>query len=85
MKSICNLHQVHIRWKWEVNEIIPLRHAGDVQKVCKVRMIPWPKCSSRLRTGRGICEVPAGYPGLEANQENLPKVLEVVATAGNYV
>ena len=85
MNSIRSLHQVHIRWKWEVGGTIPLHHAGDVQKVCKVRMVQWPKCSSRLRASRGVCEVPADYPGLGAIQESLPRVLGVVATAGNYV
>lgn len=56
-----------------------------VQKVWKVRMVQWPKCSSRLRASRGVCEMPAGYPGLGAIQESLPEVLGAVATTGNYV
>lgn len=85
MKSICNFHQVHITWKREVDGTIPLHHAGDVQKVCRVRMVQWPKRSSRLRASRGVYGVPPGYPGLGAIQQSLPKVFEVVATLGNYV
>lgn len=62
-----------------------LLHAGDVQKVCKVKTAQWSKCSKQAGQAEELCEVSVDYPGLKAIQESLCMASGVVRTMGNYV